>query len=289
MLETLDLTPWALVFLRVAALALLLPNVAQMFPVRWRLAAALVVTLLIAPVLAARTEFNALAASSGELALEQIFWGVFLGGTMRLFLGSFAVAGSWIHQLSGWGTNDPGPDGTEVAPALTQFHAWLGGMAFLAMGGPVMTIDAIWNSFVAVPLSSGIGDFHVLMDALGTALAQSLWLSLRIGSPVLASLLISTLAVGVIQRAIPHVQLVRISMAGNWLVLLVAMAMTVGLNLDYWQQNIASVMRSLPSTAQRIQNAEREESPNRPGSTRHEQQRGSETPREHRRAPGVNA
>lgn len=257
-----DVAQFSLVFVRVATLALLLPNVAHVFPVRWRMAVAIVLTALIAPLLAATPLEVSDAARYVELFFEQVFWGAFLGGVLRLFLTTFAMAGVWVSHIAGWGTDETTTGGEPSLPALGQLHAWLGGMAFLAMGGIPLTIDAIWNLFAAVPIGSGIADFSALIEHAGAALVQAFWLSLQVGSPVIASLLISTMAVGAIQRAMPHVQLVRFQIAGNWLVLLVALSMTIGLNMDYWRQNIAGVLRSIPGVAHEMQSATTTETEN---------------------------
>ncbi len=237
---------FGLVFVRVAAMAAILPNPAKLFPFRMRFILALAITLLIAPLVLASTHASHGPSSWIEAAIEQGFWGAFLGGAMRLWLSSCVAAGAWISQVAGWGTTEVALDGQELAPALGQFHGWLGGLTFLAIDGPNMVIRAMLDSFSTVPITGIAWQSAPLADFIATALNQSLWLSLRMGSPVLTSIVASSIAVAAIQRAIPHVNLVRFQIAGNWLVLLVALSLTLGLNADHWRQDVAGLLRGVP-------------------------------------------
>jgi flagellar biosynthesis protein FliR len=239
-------TDFGLVFVRIAAMAAILPNPARSFPLRMRIGLALAITLLVAPLVMASAQAPGRAESWIEAAIEQGFWGAFLGGTMRFWLSSCVVAGAWISQVAGWGASEVAMDGQDQAPALSQFHGWLGGLTFLAIDGPNMVIRALLDSFSAVPVTGVTWQSAPLMDIVATALNQSLWLSLRMGSPVLTSIVASSLAVAAIQRAIPHVNLVRFQIAGNWLVLLVALSLTLGLNADRWRNDVAGLLRGVP-------------------------------------------
>lgn len=258
MFEPTDALEFAIVFARVAAMFALLPNVAGVFPARMRIGAAAVLTMLVAPLVSTASVDLDSGAAWCELAIEQAFWGAMLGGTMRLWFTSCAVAGAWISQAAGWGAGEATPEGQELPSALSQFHGWLGGIAFLAVDGPNMFVRAILDSFSAVPVSGVAWNGAPLADYVATALRESLWLALRMGSPVLTSIVAASIAIAAIQRAIPNVNLVRFQIAGNWLVLLVALALTIGLNVDHWGQDISGLVRAIPSDWSQFERSDHE-------------------------------
>lgn len=241
-----DVISLALVAARLTAMAVVLPNVAQLFPLRLRIGLALIIAVIVGP-LVDHSTLDPMAGSGWlEAFIEQSFWGALLGGTMRLWVSSFSVAGAWIHQVVGWGSGESASDGDEPAPAIGQLYGWLGGLTFLAMDGPNMAIRALLDSFSAFPISRGSFPHTATVEFVTTALTQSLWLSLRIGSPVLTSLIASSIALAAVQRALPHVSLVRFQLAGNWLVLLVSLSLTVGLNAEHWKRSVTGLMQNLP-------------------------------------------
>ncbi len=235
-----------LVFVRVAAMVALLPSLGQVISLRVRFALAIVLTMLIAPLVVAQPPVVIGTKPWLDLAMEQLMWGAFVGGAIHVWVSSFALAGSWIAQISGWGVSETPVDGEEPTSALGQLHGWLGGIAFFAIDGPNMAIGALMNSFAAMPIVAGPDQANSIADMAATILSQSMWLALGVGSPVMTSLIASSIAVAAIQRALPHVNLVRFQMAGNWLVLLVAISLTMGLNVDHWSQKVAMLMHHLP-------------------------------------------
>lgn len=235
-----------LVFIRVAAMLALLPNLGGLFSLRMRGAMSFVLSVLIAPLVIARTPAWIGTRSWVDLAFEQMLWGAFIGAAVHVWVVSFGLAGSWIAQISGWGVSDELPTSEEPTTALGHLHGWLGGLAFLAVDGPHMALDALLNSFAAMPFAASREHVMTLAESAATVLTQSLWLALRVGSPVLTSLIASAIALAAIQRALPHVNLVRFQLAANWLVLLVALALTMAFNVDHWSEQVASLMHSLP-------------------------------------------
>jgi len=159
-----------LIFIRVTAMAVLLPNFAQVLSVRFRIVLAFAIMLLIAPILVGLPHEPVAGGAWIEAAIEQAFLGALLGATIRLWVSSCAVAGSWISQVAGWGVGDAAPDGQEVAPALGQLQGWVGGVVFLAIDGPWMVIRALMDSFSAVPIAGMAWHATPIAEVLSTAL-----------------------------------------------------------------------------------------------------------------------
>jgi len=79
---------------------------------------------------------------------------------------------------------------------------------------------------------------------------------------VLTSIVASSIGVAAIQRAIPHVNLLRFQIAGNWLVLLVAMSLTLGLNTERWGKDVSKLLENLPRQLNHLGHDSFDSSPN---------------------------
>ena len=235
-----------LVFFRVAAMVALIPALGGLITIRLRIAIALGLTILVAPLLIGQVPLTISGERWWESALEQVFCGAMIGGAVRIWVGSLAMTGGWISQLAGWGVEMAPIDGGESSAPLGQLYGWLGGLAFLAIDGPNMAIRALLDSFAGVPSAMAGHSSKALAEFAVAVLHQSFWLALQIGSPVMTSLLAASIGVAAIQRAMPNVNLARFQLAGNWLVLLVALSLTIGLNVDCWSQRVAGLMKRFP-------------------------------------------
>jgi flagellar biosynthetic protein FliR len=236
----------ALIFIRVAAMIALVPAPRQVLSLRLRIALAVGLAALIVPLTMPHVSGAFNQRFWIECAFEQLLLGAFLGGAIHLWVASFAMAGSWIGQVSGWGINETADDGETSVGPIGQLHAWLGGLAFFAIDGPSMCIKALMDSFSAMPIGGSPWQVASLAGLMASILTQSFGLALRVGSPILASLIASALAVAAIQRALPHVNLVRFQIAGNWLLLMVALFLTISFNMDHWSQQVAALLEDLP-------------------------------------------
>jgi flagellar biosynthetic protein FliR len=235
--STAELMVGLLVFARLAAMIALLPSMGGVLNVRLRLAGAVVLSMLVAPMVISQSRSVPADTSWVVACIEQVFLGAFLGGAIHLWIGTFALVGRWIGALAGWGVDEPTGEGPPAA-GTGQLYGWLGGVAFLAIDGPHMAIRALLDSFVSLPIAGEQIPWAWFGAAAANVLDQALWLALRIGSPILASLMVTAISIAAIQRAIPQFNLVRFQVAGNWLVLLIAMGLTIGLNVDHWSEQL---------------------------------------------------
>ena len=133
-----------------------------------------------------------------------------MGLAMRVIFAAVEAAGEIAGLQMGLGFATliiPESDGSTLV--IGQFLGLLAALMFLSIDGHLMMIDTLNESFVAFPVSSqpfSAGGLALLADWGGKIFAAGVWLSL----PLIAVLLISNLALGILTRASPQLNLLSV-------------------------------------------------------------------------------
>lgn len=176
-------------------------------PARIRLVAALVITVALAPAL---PEPPAIPAGSwiGLMVLaQQIVIGLLLGFTLRIAFAAVDLAGELIGMQMGLSFAvfyDP-QHGAQT-PVLSEFLGLLTTLIFLAMNGHLLMLQVLAESFRLLPIGTtplGAGGFAVFLAWSSTLFATGLLLAL----PLITALLIANLAMGVLARVAPQLNI----------------------------------------------------------------------------------
>lgn len=174
-------------------------------PMRVRLALGVVLTAAVAPALPA---MPAVAPGSGvgmALLAQQVLIGVALGFTLRIAFTAIDYAGELVGLQMGLSfAQFYDPDAGGNSGVLTQFLGLLAVLVFIAMDGHLMLVSLLVESFRWWPVSvqssvdgMAIVRFGALIFAAGLMLAL----------PIVAALLIVNMALGVLTRAAPQLNL----------------------------------------------------------------------------------
>jgi flagellar biosynthetic protein FliR len=196
-------------------------------PVRTRLIVGLAVTLALVPVLPPMP--NVAAGSWITLAMiaEQMLIGVLMGFTLRIAFVTVDVAGELIGLQMGLSfAVFYDPQNAGQTPVLSEFLGLLTALFFLGMNGHLMILMVLAESFTLLPVSieppqaAGIA---VLLRWSGVIFASGLLLSL----PLITALLIANIALGVLSRIAPQLNLFAVgfpvTMAVGYVVLMFVM------------------------------------------------------------------
>lgn len=195
---------------RIAALLMVMPVIGtQLVPVRVRMYLALAFTLVLMPVLPAMPQIDALSLQGWLWIGQEVLVGALLGFSLQLFFHAFVVAGQMIAMQMGLGFAsmvDPA-NGISVA-VLGQFLLMLVTLLFLSMNGHLVVFEVLAESFVTLPVGSGLLLDHYLAIAgrLGWVLGAGLLLAL----PAITALLVVNIAFGVMTRAAPQLNIFAI-------------------------------------------------------------------------------
>ena len=174
-------------------------------PIRMRVALALILAFAaasFAPVSVPLDSPHALA-----YALRETLIGASLGLLLRLVFAAAELAGDAIGLQMGLGfAFFVDPQNTTQSPLVGSLFSTLTGLLFLALDIHLLVIGGLMESFRALPvdapLSSGLG-----LKAVVAAGTEMFRLALSIALPALAALLLANVALGVLSRAAPQLNL----------------------------------------------------------------------------------
>lgn len=148
------------------------------------------------------------ASMAGLLILvQQLLIGLGMGFTVRIVFAAVEMAGEISSMTMGLGFAtffDPNSRGN--TSAISQFLALLATMAFISTNLHLVLLSALAESFVTLPISSqpvNGGGFHQLALWGGKIFSTGLHLAL----PVIAALLITNVALGILTRAAPQLNI----------------------------------------------------------------------------------
>jgi len=177
-------------------------------PVKVKLGLAVMITILVLPLV--EKSLPQIDPTSGiglVILLQQVLIGVAIGFVMRVVFVAVEMAGELIGLQMGLGFAvffDPQNSGQ--IDIIGRFLGVIASLAFLAMDGHLMMIALISQSFSTVPIGSAVitdVTFTTLANWGGEIFKSGLQLSL----PVLTALLITNLALGILTRVAPQLNI----------------------------------------------------------------------------------
>jgi flagellar biosynthetic protein FliR len=176
-------------------------------PRRIRLVVGLAVTFALIPGLPPVPAISPGSWIGVLIVAQQMMIGILMGLTLRIAFAAVDVAGEMIGLQMGLSFAvfyDPQSSGQ--TPVLSEFLGLLTTLIFLAMNGHLLTISVLAESFHLLPIGT------TPMSAPGLAAAVS-WAAVLFSAgvllalPVVAALLIANIAMGVLSRVAPQLNL----------------------------------------------------------------------------------
>lgn len=176
-------------------------------PIKIRVGLGFAITLLVAPGLPPFTEQDPLSYAGILILIQQFMIGVSIGFVLRIIFTGVELAGEMMSMTMGLGFAtffDPQSKGR--SSSVSQFLSLLTLQLFLACDLHLLLIDSLVESFTSLPIGRG---------SLGSAGFQQLayWgarifsIGLQLSMPVVTALLITNMALGVLTRAAPQLNL----------------------------------------------------------------------------------
>lgn len=198
---------WAvgLIFLRVAAIIMLLPGIGnQEVPPRVRIGFGLILALLLYP--GVQTTLPPLPENIGGMAsavIHEVMIGLMLGGLIRMILFAMVVAGEIIsHQITLAFAQTANPAQAQPSTSLGTFLGLIGLSMVYATGTHHLFIQAISDSYLLFsPLKPvSMGDVYlVAVDSV----RQVFLIAMQLSAPILVFGIVYHVAVGFIGRIMP--------------------------------------------------------------------------------------
>lgn len=222
------LSPIIWPFLRVLAVFTSAPVLSsRAFPMRAKIGLSLLVALAIQASLpeAPVVSFNDPAALA--VVIQQVVIGLSIGFAVRLVFAAVELAGEVVGFQMGLNFAaffDPSMN--SQSSAVARFFAQIASLLFVVMNGHLMVMMAVTQSFVAFPVSPHFLDALAAMQLqnLGAELfASAMWIAL----PMVGILLFTNMALGIISRVSPQMNIFAIGFPITLVVGIVGIAVTL--------------------------------------------------------------
>lgn len=182
----------------------------KQIPVRVKIGLSLLLTVIIAPTLDVQPGVEAGSAIGLFVLLQQILAGLAIGFSMRLIFTAVEMCGEFAGMQMGLGfASFYDSVNASFTPVVGQFLGIIASLVFLGMDGHLLMLDALADSFHTFPISSSVPQaaaLHTLAAWGGSLFAYALQLSM----PVIGALLITNLALAILTRSAPQLNIFQI-------------------------------------------------------------------------------
>jgi flagellar biosynthetic protein FliR len=196
-------------------------------PARVKIGLSALLAIIVAPTLDPMPQVSLGSAEGLLIMLQQVIIGVAIGLTLRLIFSAVEMAGELVGLQMGLGfASFYDPLNASFTPIIARWYGMIAALAFLAMNGHLMMLSAFVESFHTLPIGQMMSNegFREIAVWGGNIFAYALQISL----PVLAALLATNVALGILTRAATQLNLFAvgfpITMAIGFLVLALSLA-----------------------------------------------------------------
>ena len=198
-------------FVRISAMVLAAPILgARNVNIRARLGLGLLLALLVAPQLDPPPEIDPLSVNGLVVAIHQVVIGLAMGFVMQMVFSALTQAGESVALSMGLGfASAMDPVGGVQVPMVSQYFMILATLIFLALNGHLVLIELLLRSFETLPIGAGglSADGLWRVVSFGSTMFAA---ALLVALPAVASLLLVNLAMGVVTRAAPQLNIFAI-------------------------------------------------------------------------------
>jgi flagellar biosynthesis protein FliR len=212
-----DVVAFVLILMRTAGIFLTAPvfasrNINSMVKASW----ILLVAFLIFPVVGFKAGILPMGGFPFAIAvIREMLIGFSIGLGATLLLTGIQLAGQIVDIQMGLGmVNIIDPTTSTQISVMGQYYYLIATLVFLAVDGHHVLLSAVVDSFDIIPL--GQAHFSV---ALGTKMmslfSQVFFVAFRVGAPVIGALFITNMALGIVARTVPQMNVFIVGMPLN--------------------------------------------------------------------------
>jgi flagellar biosynthetic protein FliR len=194
--------------LRITGFVLTAPIASEMtIPKRVKIVMTLALAFLVAPAAAVPEGLSIFSGVGGLIAVQELLIGAAIGMVMQLAFDGLSFAGQAKSMSMGLGfATLIDPQRGASVPVLGQIVTIMGTLSYLAVDGHLVLLGALANSFRTLPIGVGSvdADFVLTVATWGGRIFQT---GLLVALPAVIALVIVNMALGVVSRAAPQLNL----------------------------------------------------------------------------------
>jgi flagellar biosynthetic protein FliR len=178
----------------------------QQVPKRVKIGLSVLLALIVAPTIPVLPQVAVGSPQGLLIIVQQIIIGVAMGFTMRLIFTAIEMAGELAGLQMGLGfASFYDPVNSAYSPIVARWLGMVAILAFLATDGHLYMLSALVQSFATLPIGESMtgNDFYSVAGWGASIFA----FGLQIALPIVAALLITNIALGILTRAAPQLNL----------------------------------------------------------------------------------
>lgn len=201
-----------LVFARVSGIFIIAPFFSsQLIPGQTKIALSILISLIIYPVLSRfHPVLPAHILNYGFMLIAQLLVGLIIGFIVNIIFTAFQMGAQYYSFQMGFGINEVYDPLSEIEiPVIGQFQYLLSILVFLSLRGHHLMISALVRSFDIIPVI----DFtrpataQFLSNNMVRVFTEMLVLSVKISFPVLATMFLVALVLGLLAKSSPQMNI----------------------------------------------------------------------------------
>lgn len=233
-----------LIFIRVVGIFISAPVLSSArIPPHTKVGLAILIALVLQPVVGLTPlTLPGNVLSYLALVVKEAVVGVSIGFVANMVFSAVQMAGEIADLQTGYafaGLVDPYTG--ERTSMVGQFQVMMAWLVFLAVNGHHLLLKAVADSFQVLPLGS-ISVNEKIINGVMSLSSHIFLIALQIGAPIIGAVLLADLALGLLARTVPQLNILvigfPIKMVMGLIVLMLALPLTIAL-----QQNLVHVMK----------------------------------------------
>jgi flagellar biosynthetic protein FliR len=226
------------IFLRVGAILMTMPIFkSKSVPVLFKAGLTLATSMVLFPILNLKV-FPELTSviSFGIGAIGEVLLGITIGLAVNLIFAGIQMAGQLAGYQMGMAlANVMDPNSSIQIPILAQFNQMFALLIFLAVNAHHWFLRALAESYRLVP-PFGFQFSNSLMEQIVQIAGSMFVIGLKIGAPIIAVLLLTSIAFGLIARTVPQMNVFFVAMPLKIFVGLLFLGFSLPFLLSYLKQ-----------------------------------------------------
>jgi flagellar biosynthetic protein FliR len=211
---------FALVFLRILAFIFTWPVFGvESVPGSVKILLSLLLAFILFPVIKFQNaEMLKISADVILLAAREVCLGLFLGFLVRMYFFSISVAGEIVAVSMGLSSAQLfNPGAGSYGNIMEHFHLSIATLIFLGLNGHHMFLTGLAESFNIIKVSS-LGFHHEGFIGITDMIKDVFIMGLKISAPVLVAIFLTNIAMAILGRAVPQINILITSMSVTILV-----------------------------------------------------------------------
>jgi flagellar biosynthetic protein FliR len=215
-------------------------------PRRTRLILGIAITVALAPGLPSMPEVPPGSLGGLWIMFQQMLIGIGMGFAARIVFTAFEMAGEFIGFQMGLGfATFYDPLNSSQTPVISEFISLIALLLFLSMNGHLLYFATLAQSFSAIPISPtpiGAASWLNLVELGGKIFSAGLLLAL----PIVVALMITNVALAVLTRAAPQLNIFALgfplTLIGGFVALAISLNYLAGPIQDVFEYGLSAML-----------------------------------------------